>query len=181
MPPFSPFIALHKPQGLQQLQAVGMCHRSLSMETILLEGKHCRLTHYGSALRIPTAADGTPRLIAPQPVGGRFPESIAPELWAEDPFDGYAVDLWSTGIILWKMLVTKGLVPLFAVPVPDDFRFRDYCVDGKLPERLRPAGLPEHVVDLLKGLLRANPSERYTLLNVLEHPWLAEQQEMSVN
>jgi serine/threonine protein kinase len=120
--------------------------------------------------------DGSvPHLIASQPVGGRDPESIAPELWAQQDFDGYAVDLWSVGIVLWKMVVPTAKVQLFAAPVLDDFRYRDYCVEGKLQERLQVAsGLPADVVDLLTGLLRANPVERFTLGQVLDHPWLAE-------
>lgn len=112
-------------------------------------------------------------MIASQPVGGHYPESIAPELWAQEDFDGYAVDLWSLGIVLWKLLVPPAKVQLFAAPVADDFRYRDYCLEGKLKERLQVAGLPDHVVDLLTGLLRAKPAERLTLGQVLAHAWLA--------
>lgn len=156
------------------MQTIGICHRSISLDTVLIEGRHCRLSHYGSALRIPLTQDGTstPQLIAPQPVGGQNPESVAPELWAQQPFDGYAVDIWSAGILLWKMLVTK--VDLFVAPVPDDFRFRDYCLEGKIKDRLKPAGLPDELVDLLEGMLRAQPAERFTLEHVMGHPWLGE-------
>lgn len=116
----------------------------------------------------------TPHLISPQPVGGFVsgPESIAPELWAQEAFDGYAVDMWSLGIVLWKLLVEK--VELFATPVADDFRFRDYCLQGKMKDRLKPSGLSDGVVDLLEGLLRVNVAERYTLDDVMSHPWLIE-------
>ena len=116
----------------------------------------------------------TPHLIAAQPVGGFLsgPENIAPELWTQEAFDGYAVDMWSVGIILWKLIVEK--VELFAAPVADDFRFRDYCLEGKLKDRLKSTGLPGVVLDLLEGLLRVEASERYTLEDILAHPWLAE-------
>ena len=162
-------------QGLQQLQSVGICHRSISLDTILLEGRHCRLAHYGSALRIPFAGDNdlsAPLLVTPQPVGGRDPELVAPELWAQQAFDGYAVDMWSAGIVLWKMIVQK--VKLFAAPVPADKCFRDYCLEGKMKDRLQPEELPDGVVDLLEGMLRVNPADRYTLGDVLGHSWLAE-------
>ena len=100
------------------------------------------------------------------------PENIAPELWAQEAFDGYAVDMWSVGIILWKLVVEK--VELFAAPVAEDFRFRDYCLGGKMKERLKPTGLSDSVLDLLDGLLRVQASDRYTLENVLGHPWLVE-------
>jgi serine/threonine protein kinase len=149
------------------------------LETIRLVEKHITLTHYGNALRIPLSSseDDTykerPPLISPQPVGGRFPESVAPELWVQEPFDGYAVDLWSAGIALWQMTVPDNVVQLFAAPITDDFRFREYCVEGKLKEQLKPAALPDTLVDLLEGLLRIKPNERYTLKDVLEHAWLA--------
>lgn len=160
-------------QALQQLQSAGICHRSISLDAILLEKRHCRLAHYGSAIRIPTAGDhegSVPLLITPQPVGGHYPESVAPELWAQEAFDGYAVDMWSAGIVLWKMVVQK--VQLFAASVPDDFRFRDYCLEGKMKERLKIEGLPDDVVALLEGMLRVNPTDRYTVGDVLGHSWL---------
>ena len=165
-------------QGLRQLQSVGICHRSISLDTILLQGRHCRLAHYGSALRMPTGGEendddaSTPHLISPQPVGGRYPEIVAPELWAQQAFDGYAADMWSAGIILWKMVVQN--IQLFVAPVPDDFRFRDYCLEGKMKERLKAEGLPDDVVDLLEGMLRVNPTERYTLGDIMGHSWLVE-------
>ena len=113
-----------------------------------------------------------PLLIAPQPVGGRYPELVAPELWAQQAFDGYAVDMWSAGIVLWKMVVQK--VELFSAPVPDDFRFRDYCLDGKMKDRLKPEGLPDGVLDLLEGMLRVDPAQRFTLGDAMGHSWLAE-------
>lgn len=146
------------------------------MDTILLEGRHCRLAHYGSALRIPSTGEenslSVPRLMTPQPVGGHYPESVAPELWAQQAFDGYAVDMWSAGIVFWKMVVQK--VELFSATVPDDFRFRDYCLEGKMKDRLQVEGLPHDVVDLLEGMLRVNPADRYTVGDVLRHSWLSE-------
>jgi len=163
-------------QCVQQLHLVGICHRNISVDTVLIEQRHCRLSHFGSALRIPMSGDvtSTPHLIAPQPVGGFLsgPENIAPELWAQEAFDGYAVDMWSVGIILWKMIVQN--VELFAAPVADDFRFREYCLEGKMKECLKPTGLPESVVDVLEGLLRVQASDRFTLEDVLAHPSLAE-------
>ena len=98
---------------------------------------------------------------------------MAPELWAQEAFDGHAVDMWSAGIILWKMLVPSK-IQLFAAPVPDDIRFREYCLEGKLKERLTGVGLPEEVVDILEGLLRVKSAERYTLDDIMGHPWLAD-------
>lgn len=65
-------------------------------------------------------------------------------------------------------------IQLFAAPVQDDFRFRDYCLQGKMKDRLKPEGLPDHVVDLLEGMLRVNPNDRYTLGDVQGHSWLVE-------
>jgi len=116
----------------------------------------------------------TPHLIAADPIGRCLggPEYIAPELWTQQAFDGYAIDMWSVGIILWKLIVDK--VDLFAAPVADDFRFREYCLEGKMKDRLKLTGLPENVVDLLEGLLCVHPLERYTLEDALAHQWLAE-------
>jgi serine/threonine protein kinase len=77
---------------------------------------------------------------------------------------------------------------LFAAPVPADWRFTEICVKGHLSQLLVDSNnsnavgtgmiddlvdLSPAVVDLLQGLLHANPADRLTLEQVQSHPWLS--------
>jgi serine/threonine protein kinase len=77
---------------------------------------------------------------------------------------------------------------LFAAPVPADWRFTEICVKGHLRQLLLELGggissidsvnndgvdFSPAVVDLLQGLLHANPADRLTLQQVQAHPWLS--------
>ncbi len=103
-------------QGLEDLKKLELCHRNISMDHVLL-GPTCTMAHMSNALRIPTAADsGVEYLIESQVPCGSDPQYVAPELLKPEPFDGTAVDLWSTAIILFIMLL--GNDALFATPLP---------------------------------------------------------------
>jgi serine/threonine protein kinase len=121
-------------------------------------------------------------LLEPQPdCGGSNPQYVAPELMLknDDPFDGYAVDLWACGVMLFVMLL--GSDHLFAAPVPDDRKFQEICVRSNLKNHVRDLGssskknaigVSDAALDLLQRMLRAEPRDRLTLSQVQEHPWL---------
>merc|ERR1712194_919376 len=100
------------------------------------------------------------------------------EVFRNEPFDGYAVDLWSAGIILYLMLF--GSEMLFAAPIPEDPKFQEICMHGHLKtvvdklQALNSAEKPvsDEAIDLLQGLLRADPTKRLTLAQVKEHAWM---------
>lgn len=170
-----------------------LCHRDLSLESVRLNGTYCSLTGLTCALRIPTetSPDGGAtfiHLIEPQPPCGSYTQYVAPELLTNQPFDGYAVDLWSAGVMLFCMLF--GSEALFVAPVNEDRKFKEICHEGNLRlvvarERSKKAqnqvkdsketagsGVSDAALDLLQGMLRADPKDRLTLWAVLEHPWV---------
>ena len=139
-----------------------------------------------AALRIPYTS-GTPSMIEPQPPCASNPLYVAPELLRDEPFDGYAVDLWSAAIMLYLMLLGPEL--LFVAPVMEDRIFHKICVDGNLRQALRKRSakqnkasgntssannntITEEAIDLLQGMLRADPKARMTLSDVQQHPWV---------
>ena len=165
-----------------------MCHRGLNLEHVYLRGTQCTLMGLTSALRIPCNSSGTPHMIEPQPPCAKDPLYVAPELLRDEPFDGYAVDLWSAGVMLFVMLL--GTDSLFVAPVYEDKKFREICIDGNLRCVLRrrppPAaksdddagdagprlGVSDEAIDLLQGMLRADPKARMTLADVQQHAWV---------
>ena len=63
--------------------------------------------------------------------------------------------------------------PPYQKPTPSDQSFQ-WIMSGKIPELLEAwdRKLSPEALDLLQGMLRINPTERYTLEEVMNHPWM---------
>ena len=137
----------------------------------------------GMALRVPftdpsnigcvtDVSEGSERrLIVAQNPGGKL-MYMAPEVTArEGSFDGFAVDLWAAGVILFVLLV--GMAP-FKWAHETDKRYAKIA-KGELKELL--AGhhitLSSEACDLLQNMFWQDPNKRLTLAQVLHHPWVA--------
>ena len=104
----------------------------------------------------------------------------APELLEGQPYDGYTVDLWSVGILLYIMLV--GTVPFHVPNVTTDVQYRQINL-GQLKLLLRQQrplngahqqqyAISNDVIDLLQNMFWHDPRKRLTLQDVLMHPWV---------
>lgn len=162
-----------------------MCHRDLSLENVLVDQNTKALViDLGMCLRIPynspngcdTVYDVSARtirkLILPQGQCGK-PNYISPEILQNcQPFDGFAVDVWAAGIVLFIMLV--GLPP-FEWASADDPRFRLICRGGLkqlVDQWQRPISF--EAIDLLQSIFREDPRERPSLFQILQHPFLSQ-------
>jgi serine/threonine protein kinase len=168
-------------QGLHHLQSLGICHRDLSLENILVNHENCLIIDMGMCLRVPyndsetgavtDVVRGTMRrLMKPQGVCGKH-NYMSPEVFANtDPFDGFAIDLWAAGVILYIMLTG---FPPYDQASRTDQRF-DLIVNGRLVDQLRNWDiiLSEEVGDLLQSMLVLDPRDRLTLAELMSHPWV---------
>lgn len=177
-----------------------LCHRNLSLESIVLQkglrssvdssdaspkfGYTCMIRDFGCAARVPCSADGTVvHMLKPLSLMSSCNlQYIAPEVWnggntddhesGPSPFDAYAADLWSAGVILLALLF--GTDAIFVAPVPEDRVFKQICIDRHLKEIAthRSPSLSDNALDLLQRLLRCDPKDRPTLADVQQHPWV---------
>jgi serine/threonine protein kinase len=169
-------------QGLSHLQKMGVCHRDMSLENILVdEYKTSVVIDLGMCLKVPFddgetggVADVTTgtlrRLITPLVPCGK-PNYISPEvLKSQEPFDGFAIDLWASAVILFIMLV--GLPP-WEFAREEDPRYR-MVVRGGLERMLRSWQRPisPMAADLLQRMLKEDPRDRLSLCEVKDHPWM---------
>jgi serine/threonine protein kinase len=166
--------------GMRYLQSHGVCHRDLSIENLVYdeETRTLSIIDFGMSLVLPRYPDGRPYLIPPSgPLGKKH--YIPPEILENQrPFDGFRSDSWNLGIILFLVLTKK---------YPMTFANR-LCPYFKLVAAGRLRGLLEHwnlglsaeVVDLLCCMLRAVPTERYSLEEISNHPWVREGAEVPV-
>uniref|UniRef100_A0A7S2P5Y1 Protein kinase domain-containing protein n=1 Tax=Leptocylindrus danicus TaxID=163516 RepID=A0A7S2P5Y1_9STRA len=169
-------------QGLHHLQSRGICHRDLSLENILVNDNDSLIIDMGMCLRVPyssSAGDGSisdvyngtaRRLIVPQGSCGKL-NYMSPEIFANfEAFDGFAIDLWAAGAILYIMLTG---FPPWDTPQLTDMRF-EVIVTGRLNEQLQAweVDISDEAADLLQGMLQLDPRNRLTLAQVMTHPWV---------
>lgn len=170
-------------QGLDHLQRQGVCHRDLSLENILVDGEQCMIIDMGMCLRVPYTDANRPnaisdvtrgksrRLMKPQGVCGKH-NYMSPEVFRNsDNFDGFAIDLWAAGVILYIMLTG---FPPYDQASRTDQRF-ELIISGRLMEQLRSWSifLTDEAGDLMQRMLQLDPEERLSLAEVMAHPWVA--------
>lgn len=168
--------------GLHYLQARGVCHRDLSLENILVHHDSSLIIDMGMCLRVPynsthdktvttDVSNGTiRRLMKPQGTCGKH-NYMSPEIFRNtEPFDGFAIDLWAAGVILYIMLT--GFPPYDQASMVDQ-RF-ELIVNGKLLQQLRAweIDVSDEAGDLMQSMLQLDPRHRLTLSEVMEHDWV---------
>ena len=132
----SPYGRVHESQAkiwfqqllsaISHLQKKGVCHRDLCMNNIVVDDfGDLRILDFGLCLRVPFAdpnnrhlvtdvsADTSRRLMKAQGQAGSC-AYMSPEVALNmGVFDGFAVDLWSAGILLFEILVGKSKYDCF--------------------------------------------------------------------
>jgi serine/threonine protein kinase len=141
--------------------------------SVVIDLGMCLKVPYNDDRNGPDAADvsaGTMRrLITPLVPCGK-PNYISPEvLRSQEPFDGFAIDLWASAVILFIMLV--GLPP-WEFAREEDPRYK-MVVRGGLERMLRSWQRPISPLasDLLQRMLKEDPRDRLSLCEVKDHPW----------
>jgi serine/threonine protein kinase len=110
------------------------------------------------------------RLIKPQGVCGKH-NYMSPEIFANtNAFDGFSIDLWAAGVILYIMLTG---FPPYDQASQTDQRF-DLIVNGNLIRQLESwdIRLSQNGGDLLQSMLQVDPRDRLTLAEIMAHPWV---------
>ena len=93
------------------------------------------------------------------------PTYIAPEILLNKGYEGFAVDIWSTGVVLYAMIY--GTVPFKASTMEE---LHKLIIKGKF--KLKESA-SESVRDLLKKMLEVNPKKRITIPQILCHKWFS--------
>ena len=140
--------------ALSACHKLGIVHRDLKCENILLDSKYCiKISDFGFA----TMYSGKPL----ETYCGSFAYA-APEVILGHPYNGEKSDTWSIGVILYAM--TVGRLP-----------FKDSDIKTLLAEigtcLIFPTRLSCECASLIRSILTYNTSERLTLSEILEHSW----------
>ncbi|TMW58186.1 hypothetical protein Poli38472_011774 [Pythium oligandrum] len=138
-------------QGLQHLHQMGIAHRDISLENVLLDAQwQAKLCDFA----LSTSTDQDCRECV-----GKL-HYMAPEVLDGLSYDPVKADMWSLGILLFIMMTGS---PLFHISAPSDPAWSALQRVG-ITGILTKWGLREQfspvVIDLLTGMLRISPSQR---------------------
>ncbi|XP_037375366.2 MAP/microtubule affinity-regulating kinase 4-like, partial [Talpa occidentalis] len=136
--------------------ARGIVHRDLKPENILMDREHnLKLSDFGLSIECAGAALST---------FCGSPEYAAPEIFLHRPYAGPAVDVWSLGVVLYRMVT--GALPFRG---SDLVEIRDRVVSGHFH---LPPYLSAQCRDLLGRMMVLDPQERSSLEAIQQHPWV---------
>jgi len=150
--------------GTYYCHAQGIAHRDLKPENLMLdENGTLKISDFGLSNMQKTSGSGRIGPAEQLHTMCGTPEYVAPEVLTGKGYSGFTADCWSCGVILYVMLA--GSLP---------FRDTDSSnVFHKIKHgqyEMKPY-FSEAAKDMLRHLLVVNPSERYTLDQVVQHEW----------
>lgn len=166
-------------KGLHYLHSLGVVHRDLKLENILLKGE-------GAKCEVKIADFGLSALVR-LGEGGYHDESVkrknyreltemwgTKEMFAPELIDqayGPQADMWSIGCILYEMLSGHQAFPIRQNDTEKTFYGRikkgDFDMSGHEWDKISP-----EAKDILRGMLTVDPTQRISASEALLHPWI---------
>ena len=167
-------------EGIKYIHSKNIVHRDIKLENILIDLKNnIKICDFGIGKILKKKKEkvfeqcGTPMY-------------MAPEIYlctSEKGYDPFPVDLWSSGIALYIML--SGTIPFLFNEENENNNNNSFTNDNEnkknqnilkyniinnQPKEIKD--ISKEANDLIMGLLNKNPKKRYTINDVLNHPWL---------
>ena len=144
---------------IQEIHKHRICHRDLKPENLLLtNNKTLKIIDFGLSNEYNDYLE--------TPCGS--PCYASPEIIKGQKYSGLSIDLWASGVILFSMLF--GYLPFD--DKDDDVLFRK-IIDCKLEfPKKNNINISDNAKDLIKKILKKEPSQRISLDKILEHPFL---------
>ncbi|TKX25432.1 serine/threonine-protein kinase-11 [Elsinoe australis] len=161
----------------------GIAHRDIKPENMLLSGDgDLKLADFGlgAAYMDPRTGKkktcqtvcGSPPYIAPEIIATGLANQRRKRNGEVGPKEGYEpdrTDLWSCAIVLFVLLV--GNTP-WDSPMPDtSAEYAEYLATNGRPNDELWDNIPTESLSLIRGILRVDPTTRFTLQQIQTHPW----------
>ena len=142
--------------ALYYLHSQNIAHRDIKIDNLLLDSNmNLKLIDFGLSTKYRDDE------LLNQPCGTIV--YAAPEVLSFREYHGMSADVWSAGVVLFGML--SGFLPFSDI---DDEINKKKILKGNIHF---PKFLSEEAKNLLKHMLDINPLTRYSLDDILKHPW----------
>ncbi|XP_030750317.1 serine/threonine-protein kinase STK11 isoform X2 [Sitophilus oryzae] len=147
--------------GLEYLHGARVVHKDIKPGNLLLTMEQVlKISDFGVAESIDFFAKDDTCYI-----GQGSPAFQPPEIAnGADSFPGFKVDIWSCGVTLYNIMTGK-------YPFEGDNIYRLFENIGRGDFEI-PDDIQDPLRDLLLGMLRKDPLERFSLQQIRQHPWL---------
>ena len=151
--------------GLEYIHSLGIVHRDLKPENLLLTHDHIlKIIDFG----LSNYFKKDQLELLETPCGS--PCYASPEMLSGQNYDGFKIDIWASGIILFAMLC--GFLPF-------DHKDNDKLFLKILECKIQyPKNLSKMAKDLLKKILVPDPNKRITIPEIKKHPFYLKGKEL---
>ena len=151
--------------GLEYIHSLGIVHRDLKPENLLLTGEHIlKIIDFGLSNYFKENQEP----LLSTPCGS--PCYASPEMVAGKKYNGFKIDIWSCGIILYAMLC--GYLPF---EDPDNEVLFKKILECNLEF---PNYVKKLSIDLIKKILVTDPEKRITIPEIKKHPFFLKGKEI---
>lgn len=153
--------------ALQACHAKGVYHRDIKPENILLSADfQLKVGDFGLAI------DESAGKLLRTTCGTRSYQG--PEVLARKPYEGSGADVWSSGVVLFIMMLGN---PPFRVAAPGDWWYNAINInryDQFWAAHQRPPAppIPQAARDIINSIFRLNPAQRIGIDQLLASDWL---------
>jgi serine/threonine protein kinase len=141
----------------QAIHQAGVLHRDFKLDNILLDSIYStiKVCDFGVSKIIKEGEVvldqcGTPAYLAPEIIKG-------------EGYEGFGVDVWSLGVVLYTILC--GTIPFKATNIND---LHKVILSGNFD---LPFELSDQAKDLISKMIKLNPNERISVEHALKHNW----------
>ena len=162
----------------------GVAHRDIKPENMLLSGEgDLKLADFGLATKFFEPKSGK-RKVCGMVCGS--PPYIAPEILevgnvnskrknGEDKtgYDPQVTDIWSCAIVLFVLLA--GNTPWDSPVMAESYEYYDFVTSKGRPKDELWTSVPNEALSLVRGMLKVDAEERFTMHDIQKHPWFTRQ------
>lgn len=146
-------------EGLDFIHSNKIVHRDIKLDNILIDiNNTVKICDFGVSRKL------NPGDVMHEHCGTLA--YIAPEIFQNNGYEGFACDIWSAGVTLYYML--SGSLPF---KVNNTATFHETIIGGKYEQLMN---ISAEARDLIDGMLQIDPRKRLTIQQILSHPWLNE-------
>ncbi|OAF71370.1 hypothetical protein A3Q56_00862 [Intoshia linei] len=147
-------------EAVEYLHNIYIIHNDIKPSNILITRENCiKLADFGTATIINnmsqndmiSSSEGTPAFQPPEIAQGRV------------NYNGFKIDIWTLGVTLYYM--TTGMLPFNSECVLELYNCIERC-DLQIPNYVE-----KHIADLVVNIMKKNPEDRFTLLQIKRCIW----------